>query len=99
MITKTTRINEFLFRWNDAGNAQGAHIIEREEIRDDDVLIASRLLDPRPVGLADSAVLAEIGAAVNASALADVAALTAQVATLTANVADGRRCLHRHVAG
>lgn len=83
MITKTTRINEFMFRWSDDGQPRGAHVVDREEIRDGEIVVASRFLDPRPVGVADAPTLAEISAVINAAALAECAALASQVAALT----------------
>lgn len=83
MITKTARINEFMFRWSDDGQPRGAHVVDREEIRDGEIVVASRFLDPRPVVVADAPALAEISANINAAALAETAALAAQVAALT----------------
>ena len=85
MPTKQLIEHEFLFRWDDKGNPQGAHIAYRQSFADDGVEIqgSSTLLDPRPVSLDDAPKLAEIGAAINASTLADNAAKADQIASLT----------------
>ncbi len=83
MLTKETHNYEFLFRWNDQGQPQGAHIVYRESVREDGTEIASKVLNPQPVALDDADKLASIGAAINASMLADNAAKAAQIASLT----------------
>jgi len=84
-FTKQLIEHEFLFRWDDSGNPQGAYIAYRQSFAEDGVEVegSSKLLDPRPVALHDADKLAEIGAAINTATLADNDAKSAQIASLT----------------
>jgi hypothetical protein len=73
-LTLTNIIHGFLVRFDDEGNLQGAAVEYREVKSVDGEIVAQKILDPRPVALNDSAKLTEIGAAINAAALADNAA-------------------------
>jgi len=83
-LTKSRIEHEFLFRWDEQGNPQGCHIAYRDAVQEDGVEIASKFLEPRPVQLEDADKLAEIGAAINTSVLADNARQAAQIAALDA---------------
>jgi hypothetical protein len=89
-LTQVQTRHEFLFRWNDQGARQGAHIGYREAIVDSatGAEVASKFLDPRPVSLTDVADLADIAAAINVATLADCEAKAAQIATLTQAATD-----------
>lgn len=92
-LTKSTIEHEFLFRWDEQGNPKGCHIAYREAILENGVEISSKFLDPRPVQLSDAEKLAEIGASINASVLADNAAKSQQLAEAKA-AAEQQRLSH-----
>ena len=86
-ITKSQTPNEFLVRWSDAGQIQGAHIVFRETLIEDGTELTSRLLPAQPVALAGASgfPLADVLAEVQASALATIEARDAENATLKAD--------------
>jgi hypothetical protein len=88
-LTQVQTRHEFLFRWDDHGNRQGAHIAYREAIVDSatGTEIASKFLDPQPVSLANGTDLADIAAAINVATLADCEAKAAQIDALNAAAA------------
>ena len=83
-ITKSQTPNEFLVRWSDAGQIQGAHIVFREAVVEDGVELTSRLLPAQPVALAGSTgfPLADVLGDVQASALATIEARDGEIAAL-----------------
>src|SRR5574343_30442 len=85
-ITKSQTPNEFLVRWSDAGQIQGAHIVFREAVVEDGTELTSRLLPAQPVAMAGAAgfPLADVLADVQASALATIEARDAEIAALKA---------------
>ena len=84
MPTITTP-HEFLVRWNDNGNLQGAHIVHRESFTDDaGVEQFSKLTDPQGVALTDSSLLSAISADINTAALTQIEALTSEKDTAVA---------------
>lgn len=83
-LTTTKIIHGFLARFDDAGRLQGAAVEYREVKSLDGEVLASKILDPQPVALGDSAKLAEIGAAINTAALAEVIDKAAQITALAA---------------
>ena len=86
-ITKSQTPNEFLVRWSDAGQIQGAHIVFRESVIEDGTELTSRLLPAQPVALAGAAgfPLADVLADVQSAALATIEARDAEIATLKAD--------------
>lgn len=76
--------NEFLVRWDDAGNLKGAHIAHRIAYVDDATgdEAFSKFGDPQPVGLGNAALLADISDSINQAALTDNTAKAAQIAQL-----------------
>ena len=83
-ITKSLTPNEFLVRWSDAGQIQGAHIVFRETVIEDGTELTSRLLPAQPVALAGASgfPLSDVLAEVQASALATIEARDAEIAAL-----------------
>lgn len=77
--------NEFLVRWDDAGNLKGAHIAHRIAYVDDATgdEAFSKFGDPQGVDLANSTLLAQISEQINQAALTDNTAKAAQIAQLT----------------
>ncbi len=86
-IIKVQTPNEFLVRWSDAGQIQGAHIVFREAVIEDGTELTSRLLPAQPVALAGAAgfPLADVLAEVQASALATIEARDAEITALKAS--------------
>lgn len=88
-MNPTTIFYELLLRGDLAGNLAGMHFQRRTLYRDESgAVLTERILDPEPVE-AGSACLAEILPALNTSALAQVATLSAQLATAQDAVAAG----------
>lgn len=86
-IIKSQTPNEFLVRWSDAGQIQGAHIVFREAVIEDGTELTSRLLPAQPVALAGAAgfPLGDVLAEVQASALATIEARDVEITTLKAS--------------
>lgn len=76
--------HEFLCRWDDAGNLQGAHIAYRTAYVDDstNTEVTSKFGDPQPVDLTNGTLLSQISADINQAALADGTAKAAQITDL-----------------
>jgi len=96
-ITKNKHLYEVLFRFNESGQAQGAHAQYREIVKEGDVVLADRIGDAVPVSLLDAPDKLTV-AQVIGDAMAGVVALkdekvamcdelTAQVAALEADLA------------
>jgi aspartate oxidase len=83
---------EFLVRWDDSGRLQGAHLVDRIAHVDDatGAEVNSKLTHPRPVSLADEALLRSIGAQVNAAALEGAATSGHVLSKLRADLAQAR---------
>ncbi len=76
-IQRQITTHGFLVRFSDDGQTlQGAQIEEIERLIDDSnsTVLATRLLDPRPVLPGDAETLAMVAGTINTAALADVAA-------------------------
>lgn len=76
---------EFLYRWNDKGEPQGAHMVYREVIMDGDTVKATVVLNPLPITPDNSKELATVADAVNTGSLTRCTDLEADLKTLTAH--------------
>ncbi len=94
-ITKSQTPNEFLVRWSDAGQIQGAHIVFREAVIEDGVELSSRLLPAQPVALAGEVgfPLGDVLAEVQSSALATIEARDAALTQAQADLAAAQSAL------
>jgi uncharacterized MnhB-related membrane protein len=72
MATTTSTINEFLVRWDESGNLQGAHLANLTTFTADDGSVRRWMEAPRPVALTDATLLASISSTLNTSALSAV---------------------------
>ncbi len=92
-LTITKIVHGFLARFNDAGALQGAQVEYREVKSFEGEVLSDKLLDPQPVAPSDAAVLEEISATINASALANITTLEAERdAAIDAKVAAEGEC-------
>lgn len=95
-IQRQITVHGFLARFSDDGQTlQGAQIEEIERLIDDSnsTVLATRLLDPRPVLPGDAETLAMVAGTINTAALADVAAKDAALTQAQADLAAAQSAL------
>lgn len=84
MIESKTALNEVLFRFDDGGAFQGAHVVHMQTITENGSVVAQRALPAKPL-TGDE--VPEMFAAINTAAVSAVSALTAELNAVKAQLA------------